>query len=247
MQFLVAHTYATTHIAGPTGGWGSLEYSQAQVGSVLGGRWKVLHYFFRRTLFTDQFATCGVASRGANGDNSVGRARASVTHPFLCGIVNDSPWAFHGQFSLKAISLTQRGNGSTTLKTLPLVMGAAGFSEWHNVTIGTLDPTTTVLVATISNSSAHVVHENLIPLTSPENLRLRAANVTAVVTGLTVTVSTDWPALWVVLTCAAHGRFEDNAFLLRGSRTIDFVPFVDEQEEVLRQTIRVEHVGQHIL
>ena len=141
-------------------------------------------------------------------------------------------------------------------------MAEAGASKWSDVTLSAasaLNPATTVLLATISNSSNHTVHENLIPLTSPEKMRLPPANVTATVSGLTVRVSTDLPALWVVLTTAAHGRFEDNAFLLRGggdgdrdsggggSRTLEFIPFLPEQEEVLRKTLRVEHVAQHTL
>jgi hypothetical protein len=253
-------------IAGPTGGWGSLEYSQAEVGSVLGGRWKPLHYFFRRTLFTDQFATCGAVTPASGSDrvtvgNREGRPGEEQLQHLLCGIVNDSPWEFEGLFTLSAIDLTNRGESSTTLQTLPLKMGEAGASEWRDVTLSAaaaLDPATTVLLATITNSSNHTVHENLIPLTSPANMRLPPANVTATVSGLIVTVSTDWPALWVVLTCAAHGRFEDNAFLLRGggsstsgdsrtSRQLEFIPFLPDQEQVLQRTLRVEHVAQHIL
>ena len=291
--------------AGPTGGWGSLEYSQAAIGSVIGGRWKPLRtthraptvytacirlagshmlahcadYFFRRTLFTDQFATCGAAvtpaaaaaaaaSRGGDrigGDREEGQGEEEEEQlqQLLCGIVNDSPWEFEGWFTLESIDLTKRGeSGSTTLQTLPLSMAEAGASKWSDVTLSAasaLNPATTVLLATISNSSNHTVHENLIPLTSPEKMRLPPANVTATVSGLTVTVSTDLPALWVVLTTAAHGRFEDNAFLLRGgedgdgggggggSRTLEFIPFLPEQEEVLRKTLRVEHVAQHTL
>lgn len=246
----------------PTGGWGSLEYSQAAVGSVLGGRWKPLHYFFRRTLFTDQFATCGATTPASGSDRVAGGDSGpqgqEQLQQLLCGIVNDSPWEFEGWFTLMSIDLTKRGeSGSTMLQTIPLKMAEAGATEWHDVTLATaaaLNPETTVLLATITNSSNHTVHENLIPLTSPEKMRLSPANVTATVSGLIVTVSTDWPALWVVLTCAAHGRFEDNAFLLRGvdgtsggSRTLKFIPFMPDQEEVLRKTLRVEHVRQHML
>ena len=232
-------------------------------------------YFFRRTLFTDQFATCGAAVTPApaaaasgggdriGGDREEGQGEEEEEEEqlqqLLCGIVNDSPWEFEGWFTLESIDLTKRGeSGSTTLQTLLLSMAEAGASKWSDVTLSAasaLNPATTVLLATISNSSNHTVHENLIPLTSPEKMRLLPANVTATVSGLTVTVSTDLPALWVVLTTAAHGRFEDNAFLLRGgedgggggSRTLEFIPFLPEQEEVLRKTLRVEHVAQHTL
>ena len=44
----------------PTGGWGSLEYGNGRApGQVLGGRWKVLHYLYRRALLCDVMATCG--------------------------------------------------------------------------------------------------------------------------------------------------------------------------------------------
>jgi hypothetical protein len=189
----------------PTGGWGSLEYSQAAVGSVLGGRWKPLHYFFRRTIFTDQFAACGLATDGV--------PTAGITE-LLCGVVNDSPWAFDGAFKLEAVDLTT--GASTTMHTQALTMAAgAGVSEWHTVAAPPkLDVATTVLVATVSNSSGHTVQENLIPLTSPELMQLPDATVNVSVSGLRVTVTTDRPAMWVMLTTAAHGRFEDNAFLL---------------------------------
>ena len=54
-------------------------------------------------------------------------------------------------------------------------------------------------------------------------------------------------ALWAVLTTAAQGRFSDNAFLLRGSRTIEFIPFMPGQEKTLKATLRVEHVAQHTI
>ena len=44
----------------PTGGWGSLEYGTAGVaGQVVGGRWKPLHYLYRRSLYADVIASCG--------------------------------------------------------------------------------------------------------------------------------------------------------------------------------------------
>ena len=45
----------------PTGGWGSLEYGTAghTPGQVLGGRWKPLHYWYKRFLYGDVLATCG--------------------------------------------------------------------------------------------------------------------------------------------------------------------------------------------
>ena len=125
----------------------------------------------------------------------------------------------------------------------------AGVSEWDDVKSAVpLDPTVTVLVATIQNTSGHVVHRNTMPLSPPTHMRLMNANVTVHVEGLRVTVTSDAPALFVVLTTAAQGRFEDNAFLLKGgSRTLDFIPFMSDQEDTLRRTVRVEHLAEAVV
>ncbi|CAE7551663.1 MANBA [Symbiodinium sp. CCMP2592] len=71
----------------PTGGWGSLEYGTPVKGQVLGGRWKPLHYLFRRSVFSDIMATCGLAGQ--------------------CYVKNDSPRPFQGRCSVVALSLRQ--------------------------------------------------------------------------------------------------------------------------------------------
>ena len=43
----------------PTGGWGSIEYGTPVEGQVLGGRWKPLQYFYKRSIYADVMATCG--------------------------------------------------------------------------------------------------------------------------------------------------------------------------------------------
>jgi hypothetical protein len=43
-----------------TGGWGSLEYGSEVAGQVVGGRWKPIHYWMRKSLFTDVLIACGV-------------------------------------------------------------------------------------------------------------------------------------------------------------------------------------------
>ena len=122
----------------------------------------------------------------------------------------------------------------------------AGVSTWRDVTTASpLQPETTMLLATITNRSGAVVHSNLMPLASPEHIQLKPANVEAAVHGLVVALTTDAAALWVVLTTAAHGRFDDNCFLLLpGARKlVGFVPFADAQESVLASTLRVEHLA----
>ena len=49
----------------PTGGWGSLEYGTPVHGQVIGGRWKILHNFMRRSAFVDVFVVCGIATHSS--------------------------------------------------------------------------------------------------------------------------------------------------------------------------------------
>jgi len=61
--------------------------------------------------------------------------------------------------------------------------------------------------------------------------------------------SRDVPALWVILTTQAQGRFSDNAILLRAGeeRQINFEWFGDVNEKELTSTLRVEHAAQYML
>merc|ERR1712083_837737 len=108
--------------------------------------------------------------------------------------------------------------------------------------MGELAARSTVLVASITNSSGKVVHENVIPLVSPSKLQVQNVSVTMMVEGLNVKLASSKPAVYVVLTSAAQGRFSDNCFLLHGERTIEFVPFAPGQEKILRETVRIEHL-----
>ena len=73
-------------------------------------------------------------------------------------------------------------------------------------------------------------------------MRLEEPSLALSIQGMQVKLSSHKPAVYVMLTTAAHGRFSDNCFLLVGERYIDFIPFMDNQEEALRTTTRVEHL-----
>merc|ERR1712232_1466042 len=82
----------------PTGGWGSLEYgTPGQAGQVLGGRWKPLHYFMRKSAFADVLAACGNARLQMN---DAGPTASGAT---LCFIKNDSPFRFSGTVTIELI------------------------------------------------------------------------------------------------------------------------------------------------
>ena len=61
-----------------------------------------------------------------------------------------------------------------------------------------------------------------------------------------ITVTTDNVAMYVVFTTGAQGRFSKNAFtLLPPGETIKFHPFLGFDIDVLRTTLRVEHLAMY--
>lgn len=82
--------------------------------------------------------------------------------------------------------------------------------------------------------------------TEPKNLELAKANVKFEVLEKSgtvhVKVSTDNIALFVTLTTLAAGRFEDNCFLLENEKTVEFIPFGKMDLDLLKSSLRVEHV-----
>jgi beta-mannosidase len=222
----------------PTGGWGSLEYATAAFtpGQVLGGRWKPLHYWYRKSLFTRVFATCGAGG--------------------ACMVKNDAVEALTG--AVLTVSKVELATGAVTpvhsepSLSLPPGPGAAAFF--------TIDPAIDgaqfVLTATVVSAGGEVLTDNLIPLLPPSNWTgLGKATVTAVVDAapsgpngeVGVTLSSDKVAAYVTLTTMAQGRFSDNAFLmLPGTQRVEFVPWAAEQVSVLQETLRVEHMATYM-
>ena len=112
---------------------------------------------------------------------------------------------------------------------------------------------------TTSSGSGEVKDDNWALLATPARLAaagsLPRANVTASVAGaplpdgsVPVTVATDAPALLVVLTSLAQGRFEPNLLTLpaAGATTVAFLPFQGFELEQLVESLRVEHAAQFL-
>ncbi|EDQ89184.1 uncharacterized protein MONBRDRAFT_8157 [Monosiga brevicollis MX1] len=215
----------------PTGGWGSLEYGTPVQGQVIGGRWKPLHYFMKKSVYADVMATCGT-----NG---------------TCYVKNDSPSAFSGRVVVESLALA---DGSSTVlfnQTVSMATGA-GITKWFNVDLSNFNGTKALLRATVQSGAGQIVSDNIIPFVTPANMQVPAANITVTVSDSThsdgtvdVVLSSQKPAAYVVLTTTAQGRFSDNAFFLTpGSHVVQFVPFAGFDHDELRRTIRVEHLAQ---
>jgi len=200
----------------PTGGWGSVEYGNPTFpGQVIGGRWKPLQYWFRKSLYADVFATC---------DSTKG----------LCYVKNDAPRPFVGQLLLNVTSFAT-GEMSTIVSQNVSLAAGAGAIQWIEIPeVAALDGTTNYLeaiVAVASGSTTVVVMRNPVMLVTPEKLQLKPANtvVTAVKSDadgrLYANISCDAVAMFVTLTTLAHGRFEDNGMVVHPpGQLVEFIP-----------------------
>ena len=231
--------------------------SQAAVGSVLGGRWKPLQHWYKKTIFADVMATCGTAGGpDANETQALGDGQDNVyAGGASCYVKNDSPMPFKG--SVEVFSIALATGKSTSMKKLAVNMPAgAGVVEWFNVP-GAITGTSEVLRVVVTDSAGAVTCDNPVPFATPQDLKLPKAEVKFTVGESTdasqalapveVTVTTNAVALYVTLTTLAQGRFEDNAFLMQpGSRVLKFFPFEGFELSELKSTLRVEHVATYM-
>jgi beta-mannosidase len=222
----------------PTGGWGSLEYgSMVSPGSLQGGRWKPMHYWFKSHIFADVMAACGYSGR-----------------LFTCFVSNARSGApFSGTLTLTTVDLAS--GASAPWASLRFVAPPGpGAVAWATPNATLPNASTTLLLASLLEDGApapfdeHVVH-----LTAPVNLIVKRASLTATVAGapnldgsVNVTVSSDAVALFVTLTTMAPGRFSDNAFLLLPDApvSVQWLPFLEGDATadwaLLKASLRVE-------
>jgi len=220
----------------PTGGWGSLEYGTPVEGQVIGGRWKPLHYLYRRSLYADVMAMCGAGGK--------------------CYAKNDGMMPFKGTCEVSAFSFA---DGKTqVLKTYDADLPAgAGTTRFFDVDLSGVDAASHMLIARCESAAGVTASVNEIPLTPPVNMQLPAATVAAHVAtthnsdgSVDITLTSDKVALYVVLTTLAQGRFSDNAFaLLPGETKVQFLPFGAKQADIeqLQASLRVEHLQQNMM
>jgi beta-galactosidase/beta-glucuronidase len=226
----------------PTGGWGSLEYgSSASPGSLRGGRWKPMHYWFKSHLFADVMAGCGTVGRSSQLVCFVSNARSGAP--------------FTGTLSLSTVELAT----GLTAPWAQLSVAAApgpGAVAWLQLPPNATLPnasSTLLLASLLEQGQAQPFDEHVVHLTAPVNLAVQRAVLTAQPAAapnadgsIDIAVSSSAVALFVTLTSMAPGRFSDNAFLLLPSapRTVQWLPFAagDAAADwaLLKQSLRVE-------
>eukprot|EP00658_Telonema_sp_P-2_P037323 TRINITY_DN26848_c0_g1_i1.p1 TRINITY_DN26848_c0_g1~~TRINITY_DN26848_c0_g1_i1.p1 ORF type:complete len:858 (-),score=160.40 TRINITY_DN26848_c0_g1_i1:403-2976(-) len=224
----------------PTGGWGSLEYGTVgwTPGQVLGGRWKPLHYLLKSSLYADVMATCGAGA--------------------ACYVVNDGVKAVDAVVEISAISLRNSSTKPICSHTAQLPAGPGAIEYFTCPEFGALLPSKEIIFSSVvRGNSGGTLSEHTILAHTPANLTIPSdARVEMEVTGsaaatefpVTVALSTDKVAVFVVLTTLAQGRFQENMFvLLPGvSKVVGFVPFEKFDEQEFRQTLRLEHLGMYM-
>ena len=197
-----------------------------------------MHKMFASHMFLDVMSACGLAGRSS----------------FVCYVSNARSGApFTGTLTLTAIDL--QSGASSVWATLPMAAPPGpGALAWGTPNATLPNATTTLLVARLQEEGAatpfddHVVH-----LTAPLNLAVRRAAVAAAPAAqanadgsIDILLTSDAVAIFVTLTCAAPGRFSDNAFYLLPSapRTVQWLPFEPGDPAanlaLLTQTLRVE-------
>ena len=218
----------------PTGGWGSIEYGTPVAGQVLGGRWKPLHYFYRRSVLADVMATCGTDG--------------------LCYVKNDRAGeSFDGTVVIRALEFATGLTRVLTTQRVTLSAGA-GTSSRFRVALASVRASTHLLTAEcIEEDSARAVSHNEILLAPPKELQLPRAKEDVAVApsqntdgSIDVVLSANATALFVTLTALAHGRFTDNSFAMVGHKeaTIAFIPTKGHlvHPRTLAASLHVEHL-----
>jgi len=229
----------------PTGGWGSVEYGTLRNGQVIGGRWKPLQYWLRKSIFSDIISTCGPTAQ--------------------CYVKNDSPSAFAGTVTVSAIHFAT--GQSTDLTSFAVNLPGSAHIQWFcakantdgtcisltNILTSAQCPTNVdcLLMISVVDNNKNLATENVVVLAPINNLKLPTANVTFKIdsTSPKVTVTSNNFALYVTLTTQAAGRFSDNAFILLPgvAKEIDFVPFGSYFDlSVFQSTLRVEHARSYL-
>ena len=225
----------------PTGGWGTIEYGTPGAGQVLGGRWKPMQYWYKRSVYADVMASCGVQTGGGG----------------VCYVKNDGHTAFSGQLNITTLDF--KTGTETLLVSKPLHLAAGpGITQWLPLEMPTgYAALTQIMRAVVVAGDGTLASDNVIPLSRPADMAIENATVAFSVASapnadgsVDVAVHSDHVAVFVTLTTRAHGRFSDNAFLLLPSAplTLQFVPFGEAALDMatLKSSLRVEHLASYV-
>jgi len=225
----------------PTGGWGSLEYGPFNFdGQVAGGRWKILHHFYRDFLFSSIFAACGAGMK--------------------CFIKNDD---IQNQLVNFQIHSCNSINGVTKRIFHQDNIYIKRFKIW---TAPVLNTTSKLLLLSVSDSEGNLLVHSFslqakkVVVTEPRTCEVSHKIIIGAELATIQLRSACDVLLFVQLTTLAQGRFSDNGFVFIkgigpsrcvGSKPLQcppivFIPHDKNQMLVLKQTLKIEHLQQAV-
>lgn len=240
----------------PTGGWGSIEYGSPVAGQSIGGRWKPLQHFLRRSVYATVGAACLEDGR--------------------CYVRNDGKAEFTGSLRLTLTELATGGAAWTSTVPLSIARGAhtvqwvcakaqsgGNCTAWADILQDAhCTRATCVFNADVLGSSADedapppLLSSNQQLLLPPGDLSVVADAVVTAVVGapnkegkVPVTVSATATAVLVTLTTLESGVFSDNVFLLTPQAPIVvlFTSYAGPVDaKALRASLRVVHLAQYL-
>jgi len=209
---------------------------------VIGGRWKPLHHWLSRQVFTDVLVTCGGTS----------------TSSLLCFVKNDGIYPIARAFiSIESVDTITGNRTSLLLNTTYSIPAGPAHTTWFNIPA---PPVKTSVIEALIGGETGFLTSNTILLTEPKNLQLKPLVLNLTVgnpgpNGVPVHIERaagqgSQIALYTTLTTLANGRFSENAFTFsRDAQDIYFIPFGrfgDAELALLRSSIRVESVADYL-
>jgi len=174
-----------------------------------------------------------------------------------CSIKNDYPTRFMGNVTMFLLYMAL--NLKTVVKQIPVDLPAGagtihrfqpfGNGTWNVILSGYFtDVTRCALSIEVNGLDGRLMSEHTLVLTEPKNLKLSPSKITfSIDSSGVIALQSSMMALYVTLTTQSAGRFSDNAFTLHSGLTrISFIPFGKLDLQLLRRTLRVEHLQEYL-
>jgi len=214
-----------------------------QTGQVMGGRWKPLMYILKRSLFREIYSTCGVGGK--------------------CYCKNDSITLFNGYVLVELWNLDTEVVTVLKKEWITLFPGV-GAIDYFSIDTSWDNKTSILVISVFDVNHNELMGQNVLLWSLPKKLKGLKKNMDAVyIQSVTVdntgkaeiTLFARNTALFIVMTTQAQGRFDDNAFSMKSNsfKTVTFIPMINVQDrsriidlELLRGTLRIEHMGMYL-
>jgi len=245
-----------------------------QTGQVMGGRWKPLMYILKRSLFREIYSTCGVGGKCYckndsitlfngyvlvelwNLDTEVVTVLKKEWITLFPGVGAIGTYVYALLFILEGF---QHSNNKCNLCSKSFL-----YQDYFSIDTSWDNKTSILVISVFDVNHNELMGQNVLLWSLPKKLKGLKKNMDAVyIQSVTVdntgkaeiTLFARNTALFIVMTTQAQGRFDDNAFSMKSNsfKTVTFIPMINVQDrsriidlELLRGTLRIEHMGMYL-